>query len=103
MKFVNAFFALLLAVAAAFLGILFLGFQEQHAEMLEQHFWGTLLLRFIFASVVGLMGAALWWGVNWGLLKSGLVPNINLRKTALLVVAGVLSGALAGALFFCMS
>ena len=103
MKLVNAFFALLLAVAAAFFGILSLGSQEQHAEMLEQHFWGTLVLRFVFASVVGLIVAALLWGVNWALLKSGFVKGINLRRTALLFVVGVMSGALVGALFFCLS
>jgi hypothetical protein len=56
MKLINAFFALLLAVVAAALVMLFIGSQEQHVEMLEQHFWGTLGLRFVFASAVGLFG-----------------------------------------------
>ena len=103
MRIANIVAVILLAVATALLGLFYIGTKEQHAELLKQHFWGTLGLRFVFVSVVGLFGAALWWGVNWGLLKSGLVQDINLRKTALLIVAGVLSGSLVGALIFCLA
>ena len=103
MRIFNVLAAIILAIMAAFLGLFYLGSEEQHAEAMAQHFWGMLGLRFIFASAGGLVGAALWWGVNWGLLKSGLVPNIKLRKTALLAVVGVMSGSLVGALIFCLS
>jgi hypothetical protein len=103
MRIVTMLAIVLLASATALLGLFYLGTEEQHAELLAQHFWGTLGLRFVFVGAVGLVGAALWWGVNWALLKSGLVPNINLRKTALLAIAGVMSGSLVGALIFCLS
>lgn len=103
MRIANIVAVILLAMATALLGLFYIGSEEQHAELLEQYFWGTLVLRFVFVSAVGLVGAALWWGVNWVLLKSGLVQRINLRKTALLLIAGAIGGALAGALFFCLS
>ena len=103
MRSSNSLAAILLAVATALLAQFYLGSQEQHDQVMAQHFWQELNLRFIVCSLVGLVGAGLWWGLNYGLLKSGLVPGINLRKTALLAVVGVMSGSLVGALIFCFS
>ena len=102
MRIVNSVATLPLALATIAVGLFFMGSKEQHDQMIIQHSWGTLGLRFAFASAVGLVGAGFWWGVNYGLLKSGLVQYINLRETALLVVVGVLSGSLVGALIFCL-
>jgi hypothetical protein len=102
MRIVNIFVALLLAMAIALLAQFYLGSQEQHDEAMVQHFWGELNLHFVFYSAVGLVGAGLWWSVNYGLVKSGLVQHVNLRQTALLLMAGAIGGALVGALLFCL-
>jgi hypothetical protein len=102
-RIVNTIVALLLATVTALLAQFYLGSQEQHDEAMARHFWGELNLRFVFYSVVGLVGAGLWWSVNYGLLKSGLVQHINLRQTVLLLTVGVMGGALIGALVFCLS
>ncbi len=103
MRVINTTAALLLAVATALLAQFYLGSQQQHDAAMARHFWGELSLRFIFYSAVGLVGAGLWWSVNYGLVKSGLVRYVNLRQTALLLTAGAVGGALAGALLFCLS
>ncbi|MGI4867663.1 MAG: hypothetical protein ACRYFZ_27340 [Janthinobacterium lividum] len=92
----------MLAGATALLAQFYLGTQEQHDQAMAQHFWQELNLRFAFCNVIGLGGAGLWWGLNYGLLKSGFVQNINLRKMALLLIGGVVSGSLVGALLFCL-
>jgi hypothetical protein len=103
MRIINTIAALLLAAATTLLSLFYLGSQEQHDEAMAQHFWGELSLRFVFYSIIGLVGAGLWWGANYGLVKSGLVQHVNLRQTALLLTIGAVSGALAGALLFCLS
>ncbi|MGI4735272.1 MAG: hypothetical protein ACRYG7_08850 [Janthinobacterium lividum] len=103
MRLVNGTFSLLLAMVTALLSQFFIGSQEQHKQLTEQYFWNTLGLRFTFFSFVGLVGVGLWWGVNYGLLKSGLVPGINLQKTALVLTIGAVSGSLVGALVFCFA
>lgn len=102
MRVVNTIAALLLAAATALLSLFYLGSQEQHYEAMAQNFWGELSLRFFFNGIVGLVGAGLWWSVNYGLVKSGLVQRVNLRQTALLIMAGAVSGALVGSLLFCL-
>lgn len=103
MRTISSTVAVLLAIATALLAQCWLGSKEDHDRLIAQHFWQELNLRFIFCSGTGLLGAGLWWGLNYGLLKSGLVPNINLRKIALLAIIAVLSGSLAGALLFCLA
>jgi hypothetical protein len=85
------------------LGLFFIGTEELHGQMLAESFWGTFTLRFSVATGVGLICAWLWLGLNYGLLKSGVVQHINLRKTALLLMAGAIGGTLVGTLFFCLS
>jgi hypothetical protein len=103
MRILNTIVAVLLAGFITLLAQFYLGSQEQHDEVMAQHFWGELSLRFVFCSVVGLVGAGLWVGLSYGLLKSGFVQHINLRQTTLLPIAGAISGALVGALIFCLS
>jgi hypothetical protein len=102
MRVINTIIAVLLAAFITLLAQFYLSSQEQHEEAMARHFWGELSLRFVFYSVVGLVGAGLWWSVNYGLLKSGLIEHLNLRQTALQLIVGALGGALAGALLFCL-
>ncbi|TVT43642.1 hypothetical protein FNT36_06040 [Hymenobacter setariae] len=60
MKWVSYIIALLLALVTAGVGLFFIGAQEQHEELLTYHLWSTLILRFLFASSLGLVGAGLW-------------------------------------------
>jgi len=97
----NSIVALLLALLTTVLGLFFIGTKEDHDQMITQHLGQTLVLRMAFTSSIGLVGAGLWWGVNAALLKGGLVRHVNLRRTAWLLVGGILAGSLAGALLFC--
>jgi hypothetical protein len=103
MRVINTIVALLLTAATALLSLFYLGSQEQHDEAMAQHFWQQLSLRIIFYSVVGQVGAAFWWGVNWLLQKIGFVKGVNLRRTAYLLVASVIIGSVIGALAFCLA
>jgi hypothetical protein len=102
MRVINAIVALLLAAAITLLAQFSFGSQEQHEGTMARQFWGELSLRFVFWSVVGLVGAGLWWSVNYGLVKSGLARHVNLRQTAWLLMAGAVGGASVGALLFCL-
>lgn len=102
MRMTNGIASLALAVATALLAQFYLGSKENHDQAMAQHFWEELNLRFILCSIVGLVGAALWLGVNWLLRKAKFVEEIKLRQTACLLVAGAVSGSLIGAIVFCL-
>ncbi len=101
MKFVNGIAALVLALFSTFMGLFYLGSKEQHDQAVTQHLWQTLALRIAFASSVGLVGAAVCWGVNVSLLKSHLVKSTELHGVARLLIASVLLGTLVGSSLFC--
>lgn len=102
MKLLNGAFALLLALATAALGMFFLCSQDEHRQLLAQHFWPTLGLGLLFAGSAGLLAAGVWWGINWLLRKAGWLPDIDLRRTAWLLAVGVATGSVAGAALFCL-
>lgn len=102
MKVLNALVALLLVIATAAVGMLFIGTQEDHILLLKQNFWVVLGIRLLFASAIGLIAAAFWWLMNWLLQKAEFVQEIGLRKTAFLLMVSVMSGSLLGALLFCL-
>jgi hypothetical protein len=101
MKIVNSVIALVLVLFSALIGLFSLGSQEQHDQAIIQHLRQTLALRITFASIVGLICAGAWWGVNFALFKSRLVKTMNLLSIARLLVASVLLGSLVGGSLYC--
>ena len=101
MKFISVLTGLLLVLLTAGAGLFYIGSQEQHQDLLRQYLWWTLALRFAFASGVGLVGVGFWWLVVKALTWRKARGSFNLRKTAWLLVASVLTNAFVSALLFC--
>ena len=101
MKIVNGVIALVLALFSAFIGLFSLDSQEQHDQAITQYLWQTLVLRITFASIIGLICAGAWWGVNFTLFKSRLIKTMNLLSIARLLIASVLLGSFVGGSLYC--
>jgi hypothetical protein len=101
MKIVNGVIAVVLALFSAFIGLFFLGSQEQHDQAITQYLWQTLALRITFASAIGLICAGAWWSVNFTLFKSRIIKTMNLLSIARLLIASVLLGSFVGGSLYC--
>jgi hypothetical protein len=101
MKYIYGVVALLLALLAVGAGLVYIGSQGEHDELIKHHLWPTFLLRFVFASSLGLVGVGLWQIVAGVLMKRMLKIDFNLRKTAWLLATSVFGGAFVGAALFC--
>jgi hypothetical protein len=97
----NGLVAVLLALATAGIGLLYIGSQEEHTELIERYLWQTLLLRFSIANCLGLMAAGLWWAVIRMLFTKKRGTSVSFRKTAWLLIASSCVGSLVGAVCFC--
>jgi hypothetical protein len=102
MLIINSLASVVLFGISAGLAMFYIGSAEQHALLMQEHFWSTFALRFGFASILGLVGASMWWGVNILLVKSGFVKSTMPSKIALVIAAAPI-GALVGTLIFCFA
>jgi hypothetical protein len=103
MTIVNYIVSLVLLVVTVGLSVFYIGSMEEHTLLMKEHFWSTFALRFGVASILGLVGASMWWVVNMLLVKSGLLKRSIPNKAGLVLVAAPICGALIGTLIFCFS
>jgi hypothetical protein len=101
MTIVNYLVSLMLLVVTAGLSMFYIGSIEEHMLLMKEHFWSTFALRFGVASILGLIGTSMWWGMNILLMKSGFLKRDIPNKTALILAASPICGALVGTLIFC--
>jgi hypothetical protein len=101
MTSLNYVVSVLLACSTGVLSLFYIGFMEEHMLLMKEHFWSTFALRFGIASILGLVGASMWWGMNILLMKSGFLKRDIPNKTALILAASPICGALVGTLIFC--
>jgi len=102
MNAINIIIAVVLALATTVLAaFFFLGTPEQKAQLLQQALWTGFGWRFYGFAVLGLIGTAIWWTVNFILVKTQLVKNVELIRTALILAAGPFIGSFIGTLVFC--
>jgi hypothetical protein len=75
---------------------------EEHTLLMEEHFWSTFALHIGCASILGLVGASMWWVVNILLVKSCFLKRSIPNKTVLVLAVAPICGALIGTLIFCL-